>query len=65
MEIYNGRTCVFNLAGVPSSTQRQMRMQHVELAAGSVLHSAAFVASKLGLSDVLRDIMQSLEDGEA
>ncbi len=60
MEVYNGGTRDFNLTGVPSSQQRQMRMEHVELAAGSVLHAAAFIALALGLKDLHRDIAQSL-----
>jgi hypothetical protein len=60
MEIYNGSTRDFNLAGVPSSQQRQMRMEHVELAANSVLHAAAFIAHTLGLKDLHHDIVQML-----
>ena len=61
MEVYNGITHDFNLAGVPSSQQRQMRMEHVELAASSVLHAAAFIAHTLGLKDLHHDIAQSLQ----
>jgi hypothetical protein len=39
METYNGGARDFNLAGVASVQQRQMRMQHVELAAESVLQA--------------------------
>jgi len=59
MEVYNGSTCDFNLAGVPSIQQRQMRMEHVELAANSVLHACAFLAHTLGLKDLHHDIVQS------
>ena len=58
MEIYNGGTDDFNLTGVPSIQQRQMRMEHVELAANSVLNAAAFVAETLGLKDLCRDMVQ-------
>jgi hypothetical protein len=59
MEVYNGSTRDFNLAGVPSIQQRQMRMEHVELAANSVLHAAAFLAHRLGLKDLHHEIVQS------
>jgi hypothetical protein len=59
MEIYNGPTVSFNIAGVPSETQRQMRMEHTDLAAARVLHAAAFVAHALGLKDLHHDIVQS------
>jgi hypothetical protein len=44
MEVYEGKSRDFNLAGVPSVQQRQMRMEHVEVAAESVLHAASFIA---------------------
>jgi hypothetical protein len=56
MEVYNGSTHDFNLSGVPSIRQRQMRMEHVELAAGAVLHAAVFIAHTLGLNDLYREI---------
>jgi hypothetical protein len=58
MEVYNGATRDFNLAGVPSIPQRQMRMEHVELAASAVLHAAAFIAQTLGLKAFYHDIMR-------
>jgi hypothetical protein len=51
MEVYNGATYNFNLSGVPSVRERQMRMEHVELAANSVLHAAAFLSDTLGMTD--------------
>jgi hypothetical protein len=59
METYGGRNLDFNLAGVPSVQQRQMRMEHVELAESSVLHVAAFVAHTIGLNELYREIVQS------
>jgi len=59
MEVYNGTTRDFNLAGVPSMQQRHMRMEHVELAATSILHAAAFIAHTLGLKDLYHEIVQS------
>ena len=58
MEVYNGSTCDFNLRGVPSVVQYDMRMQHVDVAAISVLHAAAFIAQTLGLKELNREIMQ-------
>ena len=51
MEVYNGATCDFNLSGVPSVKERQMRMEHVELAANAVLHAAAFISDTLRVTD--------------
>jgi hypothetical protein len=51
MEVYNGGTYDFNLCGVHSVRERQMRMEHVELAANSVLHAAAFISDTLGMTD--------------
>jgi len=62
MEVYNGGTCDFNLSGVPSPRQRQMRMAHVILAANSVLHAAAFIAHTLGMADLHHDIVQEFVD---
>jgi hypothetical protein len=59
METYNGMTLDFNLAGVPEIEQRQMRMEHVELAANMVLHMAAHIAGTLKLNDLYREIVQS------
>lgn len=59
MEVYNGHTLDFNLGGVPSIRQRQMRMEQVEVAADAVLHAAAFAAHRFSLNDLLHDIVQS------
>jgi hypothetical protein len=59
MDTFNGMTRDFNLAGVPDIEQRQMRMEHVELAASAVLHTAAHIARTLGLNDLFREIVQS------
>jgi hypothetical protein len=65
MEIYNGATCSFNIAGVPSLQQRQMRMEHVSLAAHGVLHAAAFIAHTLGLKAIHRDMVQSWQKAQS
>jgi hypothetical protein len=59
MEIYGGSAPDFNITGVPSIQQRQIRMEHVDLAANGVLHAAAFIAHTLDLKDLHRDIVQS------
>jgi hypothetical protein len=59
MEIYNGGTLDFSLAGVSSIQQRAIRMEAVELAASSVLHAAAFIAHTVKLKDLYREIVQS------
>lgn len=59
METYNGAARDFNLAGVASVQQRQMRMQHVKRAANSVLHAAAFVAHTVGLNELHSEIVQN------
>jgi hypothetical protein len=58
MEVYNGGTHDFNLRGVPSVAQRDMRLEHAEVAATSVLHAAAFIAQTLGLTELHREIME-------
>ena len=62
MEVYNGKACDFNLAGVPSTQQRQIRMEHIEVAAKAVLYAAAFIAHTLELKDVYHAIVQALRD---
>ncbi len=58
MEVYNGATCDFNVKGVPSIEQRVIRMEHVEVAAISVLHAAAFIARTLDLTELHQEIMR-------
>lgn len=60
MEVYEGKSCNFNLSGVPSVQQRQIRMEHVEVAAELILHAAAFIPDTLGLNELHRDIVQAL-----
>jgi anti-sigma regulatory factor (Ser/Thr protein kinase) len=57
METYGGSNLDFNLAGVASVQQRQMRMQHMELAENSVLHAAAFIAHTVALKELYREIV--------
>jgi hypothetical protein len=59
MEIFGGRARDFNLRGVPSLREQELRAEHVELAARSVLHAAAFIAEKVGLAELHRDIVES------
>jgi hypothetical protein len=58
MEVYNGGTHSFNVKGVISLKQREMRMAHVEAAAISVLHAAAFIAQTLDLTELHDEIMR-------
>jgi hypothetical protein len=58
MEVYNGRAKDFNLTGVPSLQQSEMRMAHVHESTISVLHAAAFVAHTLGRTDLYDHIMR-------
>lgn len=53
MEVYNGRAHDFNLAGVPSEKQRAEKLQYVEVTAESVRLSAAFLAQKLELHELV------------
>ena len=59
MEIYNGVTCTFDLAGVPSMKQRAIRTEAVELAAKSMLYAAAFIARTVHLTNLYREIVES------
>jgi len=57
METYGGAlTPSFNLTGVPSFAERQKRRERVKLAASAVMFSAAFIAHRLGLQDLGREI---------
>lgn len=60
MEVYNGVTHDFNLAGIPSEQQKAMRMEHVEVVMASILYCAAFVAYKLDLKDIHAELMQAI-----
>ena len=57
MEVYNGSACDFNLRGVPSLKQRDMRIKYIDETAISVLSAAAFIAQTLGLKKLEREIM--------
>jgi hypothetical protein len=59
MEMYNGETLDFNLTGISDVHPRAIRAEHVELAANAVSHSAAFIAHKIGLKGLFREIVQS------
>lgn len=59
MEVYNGLTLDFSLAGVPDIQPRKIRMEHVVLAENSVLYMTAYIASTLKMTDLYREIVQS------
>lgn len=57
METYGGGPKLsFNLMGVPSFLERQKRLEQVELAARSVMHSATFISHSLGLEELRTEI---------
>ncbi len=58
MEVYNGYSDRFNLAGVPAASQRLIRQENVELAANSILHMMGFIARTLGMNEILREVIQ-------
>lgn len=58
MEVYNGATAAFNLRGVPSETQRRMKMEYVEVAAVTVVHAGAFIAKTLALAELHNEFMR-------
>ena len=61
MEAYNGATLSFNLAGIPDRSQKEMRLEHIELAASGVASAAAFIAKTLDMDDLYREIMRELK----
>lgn len=61
MEIYNGGTDDFNLGGVLSIRRRKEWLEHVELAANSVLMAATFTAYKLGYGEIGATMAQAVE----
>lgn len=60
MEIYGGQrpTLSFNVGGVPSHSERLKRMELVDQARLSVIHSIAYIALVLGKHDIHRDAMR-------
>jgi len=56
MEMYGGSNASFNLSGIPSQEQKQMRMEIVEAAKISVVQAIAFTAQKLGMHDLYEEI---------
>ena len=59
MEVYNGVTESFNLGGVPDLREYFKRAEHLDIAQNSVLHAAAFVACRLGMSDLMTELVRS------
>jgi hypothetical protein len=56
MEMYGGPNRSFNLSGIPSQTQKQIRMEVVDAAKASVVQSMAFTALILGMNDLYDEI---------
>lgn len=59
MEVYNRQTQSFNLGGVPDLREYFKRAEYLDITQKSVLHSAAFIAWRLGLSDLKTELVQS------
>ena len=57
LEVYNGSSDDFNLAGVPSDEQRRHHMEIVEVMGRMVLDVVAFAAQKLELDSLHREIV--------
>ncbi len=60
MQMYGGSNdnLTFNVSGIPSHSQRDMRMQLVIEAYQSLLYDMAYVAQTFNLADLQREIMQ-------
>lgn len=56
MEMYGGSNASFNLSGIPSQEQKQMRTEIVKAAKISVVQAIAFTAQKLGMHDLYEEI---------
>jgi hypothetical protein len=65
MEVYNGHADDFNLRGVPSVRQRQMREAFVEIEADAVLSASAFIARTLGLEALYQEIKAFADEEES
>lgn len=60
LEIYDGVSLDFNLRGVPSIAQRQIRTEYVEQACDTVLLALGFIALKLGLRELHQEVLRTL-----
>lgn len=58
MEMYGGSSKSFNLSGITSREQKMMRMEIVEAAKISVVHSIAFAAQRFDMFDLYEEIKQ-------
>ena len=61
MEVYGGAQPCFNLSGVPSLNQREIRKEHVKLAINGVSFATAFAAKKLGRETLYTEIISAIE----
>jgi hypothetical protein len=57
MEIYGEHKDVYNLAGVQSTSQKEIRMEHVRLATSSVLMAGIFAAQKFKRRELYSEMM--------
>ncbi|UYN96561.1 MAG: hypothetical protein KIT25_06410 [Enhydrobacter sp.] len=64
MEIYNGGEDDFYLRGVPSVEQRAKRWPQIDYAADAVLHAAAFIAKKIGMTEFYKELVPVLIEND-
>lgn len=62
METFGGPARNFNLSGIPSIEERQMRMEFVDIEAEAILQAASFVARTLDLTALHQDIVRSSKE---
>jgi hypothetical protein len=59
MEMFGGPTRSFNLTGIHSEEETRKRMEYVELCTNAVVYAAVFIAQKLGLDTLHREIIRN------
>jgi hypothetical protein len=59
MEVYNRQTQSFNLGGVPDLGEYFKRAKFLDIAQREVLQAGAFIAGRLGLSELKTELVKS------
>jgi hypothetical protein len=59
MEVYNRQTQSFNLGGVPDLREYFKRAEFLDISQREVLQAGAFIAQRLGLSELKSELVQS------
>jgi hypothetical protein len=59
MEVYNRQAQSFNLGGVPDLREYFKRAEFLDIAQREVLQAGAFIAWRLGLSELKSELVQS------